>query len=113
MLKAIFFDLDGTLLPLDEDEFIKAYFGLLCKKFVPLGYDKDELIAGIWQGTKLMMTNDGKKTNEQVFWDYFYKNSVKIKKPIIRFSTSFTITNFCKQKPFVSQTKTQEKLWTT
>lgn len=79
-LKAVLFDLDGTLLPLDEEEFIKAYFGLLCKKFVPLGYDKDKLIAVIWQGTKLMMQNDGKKTNEQVFWDYFYKEFGEDKK---------------------------------
>ena len=29
MLKAVFFDLDGTLLPLHEDEFIKYYFETL------------------------------------------------------------------------------------
>ncbi len=26
-MKAVFFDLDGTLLPMDQDEFVKAYFG--------------------------------------------------------------------------------------
>lgn len=32
MLKAVIFDLDGTLLPMNEDEFTKGYFSLLCKK---------------------------------------------------------------------------------
>ena len=35
MIKAILFDLDGTLLPMDQDTFIKAYFGLLAKKLAP------------------------------------------------------------------------------
>ena len=31
-MKTILFDLDGTLLPMDQDEFIKAYFGDLATK---------------------------------------------------------------------------------
>lgn len=30
--KMILFDLDGTLLPMDQDIFVKTYFGLLAKK---------------------------------------------------------------------------------
>lgn len=33
VLKAIIFDLDGTLLPMNEDEFTKGIFTLLCKNF--------------------------------------------------------------------------------
>lgn len=33
MLKAIIFDLDVNLLPMNEDEFTKGYFTLLCKNF--------------------------------------------------------------------------------
>ena len=36
MLKAILFDLDGTLLPMDQDTFVNAYFTEILKKFVPL-----------------------------------------------------------------------------
>ena len=43
-IKAIFFDLDGTLLPMDQDVFIKAYFGALAKKLAPRGYAPDALI---------------------------------------------------------------------
>lgn len=74
MLKAVFFDLDGTLLPLDEEQFIKIYFGLLCKRMAPLGYNPDKLVSVIWDGTKAMYMNDGSKTNEEVFWENFEKH---------------------------------------
>ncbi len=32
MKKAILFDLDGTLLPMDQDIFVKTYFGLRAKR---------------------------------------------------------------------------------
>ena len=70
-LKAVFFDLDGTLLPMDMDVFIKSYFGAISQKLAPYGYDPKELISVIWQGTKAMIKNDGSKTNEQVFWEAF------------------------------------------
>lgn len=70
-VKAIFFDLDGTLLPMDQDEFVKAYFGLLAKKLAPHGYDPQALIKGIWAGTEAMVRNDGRDTNEKVFWETF------------------------------------------
>lgn len=73
MLKAVFFDLDGTLLPMDEEKFIRAYFHLLFEKVKHLGYQEEELTKAIWTGTKLMYENDGSKTNEEVFWDYFVK----------------------------------------
>lgn len=73
MIKNIFYDLDGTLLPMDMDVFIKAYFGGLVKKMVPYGYDKDKLPEAVWAGTEAMVKNDGKKTNEEVFWDFFMK----------------------------------------
>ena len=70
-IKYVLFDLDGTLLPMDQDAFMKAYFGGLCKKLAPYGYNPDELISAIWQGTKMMVKNCGDKTNEEVFWDAF------------------------------------------
>lgn len=69
--KAVLFDLDGTLLPMDQDEFVKAYFGLLSKRMAQFGYDPQTLIATIWGGTKAMMKNDGNKNNDEVFWEKF------------------------------------------
>lgn len=72
-IKAILFDLDGTLLPMDQDIFIKAYFGCLAAALAPRGYKSEELIGAIWSGTKAMIRNDGQKTNEERFWDEFAK----------------------------------------
>ena len=71
MIKAVFFDLDGSILPMNEEKFTKTYFGLLCKKAAPFGYDKDKLIQTVWAGTKAMKKNDGSKTNEEIFWEVF------------------------------------------
>ena len=67
----ILFDLDGTLLPMDQDQFVKYYFGLLVKKLAPLGYDPELLVQGIWKGTGAMVKNDGTISNEDAFWNCF------------------------------------------
>ena len=72
MLECILFDLDGTLLPMDQDEFVKAYFSGLAKKLAPYGYsDPKALVAAIWAGTSAMVANDGTCTNEERFWKVF------------------------------------------
>ena len=68
---AVFFDLDGTLLPMDMDSFTKRYFGLLAKKAAPYGYDPEKLISSVWKGTAAMVANDGSRTNEDAFWEVF------------------------------------------
>lgn len=70
-ITTILFDLDGTLLPMDNDEFTKGYFKLLVKKLAPYGYEPQKLIDGIWSGTAAMVKNDGTKPNEQAFWEKF------------------------------------------
>ena len=39
MIKTILFDLDGTLLPMDQDAFTKAYFKSLSEYLLPFGYE--------------------------------------------------------------------------
>ena len=68
-ITTVLFDLDGTLLPMDQDQFIKTYFGLLAKTLTP--DDPEALIKAVWVGTKAMMTNDGSRTNENAFWDTY------------------------------------------
>jgi len=71
-LKAVLFDLDGTLLPMDDQNaFIQYYFSELAKFLVPYGYDPKALIGGVWKGVEHIMRNDGTKTNEQAFWSGF------------------------------------------
>ncbi|MDY0139039.1 MAG: HAD family hydrolase [Candidatus Izemoplasmatales bacterium] len=84
MYKNYLFDLDGTLLPLDEEVFIKKYFGYLAEKFVELNLDPNLMIKRLWMGTKAMIENKGFKSNEEVFWEIFYpeEDQDKIKKSL-------------------------------
>lgn len=71
MLNTILFDLDGTLAPFMQDDFIRSYFAALAKLLVPMGYEKDALVAALWKGTAAMIHNDGSRLNCEVFWDVF------------------------------------------
>jgi FMN phosphatase YigB (HAD superfamily) len=68
--KALLFDLDGTLLPMDIDAFTKAYFHGVTRKFAHLRPDK--LIGDILHGTASMVKScDRNSTNREVFWADF------------------------------------------
>jgi len=71
MGNTILFDLDGTLLPFQQDEFIRVYFQALVRRLRPMGYDGDKLVAALWKGVDAMIKNDGSYTNRQVFWEVF------------------------------------------
>ena len=70
-IKAVFFDLDGTLLKMDQDEFVKTYFKYLAKHLAPKGYEPDKLLKVFWAGVNAMTVNDGSCTNEDAFWKVF------------------------------------------
>ena len=58
MLNTILFDLDGTLLPFVQEEFIRAYFKALLSRLIPMGYDGEKLSAALWKGTMAMIGNE-------------------------------------------------------
>lgn len=70
-IKAVLFDLDGTLLPMDLNVFLETYFGLLAKRLAPHGFEPKPLVEAIWRCTGAMIKNDGSATNEAVFWNAF------------------------------------------
>ena len=71
-IKHILFDLDGTLLPMDQDEFVKFYMPLLAKSYIEAGVQVDpkEFIGAVWKGYEAMVKNDGSRTNREAFWSY-------------------------------------------
>ena len=71
MLTTILFDLDGTLLPIQEGPFIEAYFGRMARYFSLLGYEPKSFIQAVWVGTNAMRKNDGSMTNELRFMETF------------------------------------------
>lgn len=72
-IKAVLFDLDGTLLKMDQDEFVKTYFKYLAIHLAPRGYEVDKLLKVFWAGVAAMTINDGSCSNEEAFWKVFVK----------------------------------------
>ncbi|MBP5618763.1 MAG: HAD family hydrolase [Clostridia bacterium] len=68
MLKAIWFDLDGTLLPMESlDEFIAAFLRDVSAKAAPLGFEPKALAKAVWEATGAVIANDGSRPNDEVF----------------------------------------------
>ena len=55
MIKYVFFDLDGTLLGMNHEEFSKNYFILLTKEIAQYGFDPTLAQKGIYYGLKLIL----------------------------------------------------------
>ena len=69
--RAMLFDLDGTLLPMDNDKFTKGYFKLLTKAAAVHGYTYETLIPAMWKGVSAMVKNDRSRLNRDAFWAVF------------------------------------------
>lgn len=96
-IKAVLFDMDGTLVRMDEKDFTENYLGRLCAVICPLGYDKDLIVKGLWAGVAAMIKNDGSRTNAEAFWDVFegmVGNNIREKEPI--FEEFYRIGDFRK-----------------
>ncbi len=71
MRNTILFDLDGTLVPFVQEEFISTYIRTLVQRVAPMGYDGEKIVQALWKGTAAMLQNDGQLANRQVFWESF------------------------------------------
>lgn len=98
MTKAILFDLDGTLLPMDQEVFVRDYLGRMTAFLAPHGYDPQSLIKAVWAGTGAMVKNDGKALNEDVFWYVFNSILGRDAKQDLALFEEFYRTEFQKAK---------------
>ena len=72
-LHTILFDLDGTLLPMDDKAFLEIYNrGILSAIPCP---DPKGLLRAVWSGVKVMAGNDGGRTNAEAFWEHFLRET--------------------------------------
>ena len=71
MIRTVLFDLDGTLLPMDQEIFVRQYLNDLAQTMAPYGYDPAALVRTVWEGTRAMTENAGITSNETVFWKCF------------------------------------------
>lgn len=69
MRKIILFDLDSTLLQMDQNLFIKEYFSLVADKAEALGYPVEDFMKSFTKAAYAIVGNDGSKTNEALFWE--------------------------------------------
>lgn len=68
---AVLFDLDGTLLDIDDKAFESIYMGSLTQYFNDL-IKPDELLQALWLATRAMIEDcDETQTNESVFYRVF------------------------------------------
>ncbi|MFX1408836.1 MAG: HAD family hydrolase [Promethearchaeota archaeon] len=70
-IKAILFDLDGTLLEIDLDSFVSNYLKLLAQSVSHIILPK-KFIAKILKASKAVEENDGRKTNIEIYIDAFF-----------------------------------------
>lgn len=71
MKKTLLFDLDGTVLPLDNKDFERLYIGTLTN-FAKDTIEPEELAKSLWAATAAMIQNtDSNRTNETTFWEAF------------------------------------------
>ena len=94
----ILFDLDGTLLPMDQDTFAKAYVKGLTIAAEPAGYSPMILSTAIMAGTAAMVKNNGEKTNEEAFWLSLERTYGESIKNDMRLFDEFYATDFQKIK---------------
>lgn len=99
---AILFDLDGTLLPLEQDEFTMTYIKSISTSAATLGYTPEEFAKALWGGTAAMVKNTGEKTNEQVFWEYFASVYGSAALKDIPFFDNYYLTEFQRIKDICS-----------
>lgn len=69
--KAILFDMDGTLVPMETEAFTRGYFKSLYAKLARHGLDASTFGKNMWLGVAAMTRNDGSCTNEDAFWAVF------------------------------------------
>lgn len=68
--KAVFFDLDGTLLPVDMDAFLQAYFKALGKYAAEHGQEPRQFTDALNKGVLAMIKEEGGRNDER-FWQTF------------------------------------------
>ena len=67
----VFFDLDGTLLPIDTHKFMEDYFASLGAFCAAEGLEAKPVLAAVMAGVHAMAKTDGEQTNRELFWGVF------------------------------------------
>lgn len=66
-IKCVLFDLDNTLLPMNQELFFADYIDMFTDLF-PINLEKEKIAKSILNSAIIMSKNDGSQTNESLFW---------------------------------------------
>ena len=102
MIKVVLFDMDGTLVPMDQDAFARGYFSALGAHAAKYGYTPRSIIAAVSEGVVGMVKNDGARTNSDLFWAGFFKKYPEFSKSDVSLFDVFYETDFVKLQETVS-----------
>ncbi|MEN1761936.1 HAD family hydrolase [Anoxynatronum sibiricum] len=93
-IRTILFDLDGTLLPMDQERFMKYYLKALTGHFRQ--YMPPEVFQKLlWKGTHEMLNNrGGSETNEATFYRAFFEAYKEKRSEMIQTFEQFYETDF-------------------
>lgn len=94
MIKHIFFDLDGTLLPMDQEVFAKGYFKGLAGYAASLGMDPMKVMEGLKVALGYMTQSDSSISNEDAFWKSFLPYTGGTQEDLITKFEVFYLTQF-------------------
>jgi len=101
-LKAILFDLDGTLIDVDLSQFIPGYLKLLAESVAHLIPPK-KMVSALLKSSEFINTNDGKIPNEEVYLKEFFPIEGYEKDDLLPFFTKFYEEDFKKLKKFTKK----------
>ena len=102
-IKAVLFDLDGTLLPMDQDVFLKEYLQRLAAFVAPCGIEPEKMIDATLIGTEAMIRNDGSRCNKDAFWERFFEIVGEEYRSLTEVTDEFYYGGFKQIKNFVGE----------
>jgi len=109
VLKAILFDLDGTLLPLDLEVFVHKYFESL-GPFFAHKVEPKRFLKELMSATEAMIKNTGTLTNEEVFMGKFLPAVERGKEEMYPMFEEFYSNKFPQLKEYAGHSALAEKI---
>ena len=101
--KAILFDMDGTLLPMEHKTFMHGYFKLIMGVLSSFGDDPNKLFDGFLKGIDAMNNTDGSMTNKDAFWSVLKSYVSRDISEYIKISDEFYYGDFERARSFTSE----------
>jgi len=101
-IKGLLLDLDGTLIDIEMDKFIPAYFKLL-SEFLKDYISPKILVSKLMKVSKTVENNDGSKTNEDAFAEEFFPLEEHNREEMQPLFDEFYVKEFPKLKKYVKK----------